>query len=102
MYDHQCQVCGVRLETRDGYYSEAAHIQGLGKPHDGPDEISNLLCLCPNHHVQFDFFAIYIDDEFVVRRTSDDKEIGRLHRHEEHGISPKRLKHHRRFCGLPG
>ncbi|MER5703390.1 HNH endonuclease [Micromonospora sp. NPDC002296] len=101
LYGHQCQVCGVRLETRDGYYSEAAHIQGLGKPHDGPDEISNLLCLCPNHHVQFDFFAIYIDDKFVVRRTSDEKEIGRLHRHKEHGINLKRLKHHRRFCGLP-
>ncbi|MFF3865450.1 HNH endonuclease [Micromonospora sp. NPDC001898] len=101
LYDHQCQVCGLRLETRDGYYSEAAHIQGLGKPHDGPDEFSNLLCLCPNHHVQFDFFAIYIDDEFVVRRASDDTKIGRLQRHKEHAISVKRLKHHRRFCGLP-
>ncbi|MFJ8832728.1 HNH endonuclease [Micromonospora aurantiaca] len=100
-YDHRCQICGVRLETRDGYYSEAAHIRGLGKPHDGADDLSNLLCLCPNHHTQFDFFALYIDEKFTVRRTSDDSRISELRRHPQHHIDQAHLRHHRRFCGLP-
>ncbi len=54
-YDNTCMFCGTRLQiTYDGYYSEAAHIKGLGEPHNGPDKISNMLVLCPNHHLQFD------------------------------------------------
>ncbi|ADL44856.1 HNH endonuclease [Micromonospora aurantiaca (nom. illeg.)] len=101
LYDHRCQICGVRLATRDGYYSEAAHIRGLGKPHDGTDDLSNLLCLCPNHHTQFDFFALYVDEKFTVRRTSDDSPISELRRHPQHHIDQNHLRHHRRFCGLP-
>ncbi|WP_406603762.1 HNH endonuclease [Neolewinella aquimaris] len=26
----------------------------LGAPHNGPEDLSNLLCLCPNYHVKFD------------------------------------------------
>jgi predicted restriction endonuclease len=29
-------------------------IKPLGNPHDGPDKASNMLVLCPNHHLQFD------------------------------------------------
>ncbi|MFI6824078.1 HNH endonuclease [Micromonospora sp. NPDC050187] len=99
MYGHQCQICGVRLVTRTGYYSEAAHIRGLGRPHVGDDDISNVLCLCPNHHVQFDAFAIYVDEGFVVRWTSSGEQVARLHRHKNHPISQEYLKYHRRFCG---
>ncbi|MFJ1293526.1 HNH endonuclease [Paracoccus yeei] len=54
-YDNSCQFCGSRLQvSEDRFYSEAAHIRGLGKPNDGPDKVSNLLVLCPNHHLQFD------------------------------------------------
>lgn len=54
-YDNTCQFCGTRLQVaEDRFYSEAAHIRGLGKPHDGPDKASNMLVLCPNHHLQFD------------------------------------------------
>jgi predicted restriction endonuclease len=48
-------MCGVRLQVGEGrFYSEAAHIRPLGKPYDGPDKASNMLVLCPNHHLQFD------------------------------------------------
>jgi hypothetical protein len=54
-YKHECMFCGVRLEVGEGrFYSEAAHIKPLGKPHGGPDKTANLLILCPNHHLQFD------------------------------------------------
>ena len=54
-YDNTCQFCGNKLQVADGYfYSEAAHIRRIGEPHNGPDKISNMLVLCPNHHLQFD------------------------------------------------
>lgn len=54
-YENKCQFCGTRLQVaEDRYYSEAAHIKALGEPHNGPDKASNMLVLCPNHHLQFD------------------------------------------------
>lgn len=54
-YDNTCQFCGIQLEVAGNrFYSEAAHIRGLGEPHNGPDVVSNMLVLCPNHHLQFD------------------------------------------------
>ncbi|MEV0446286.1 HNH endonuclease [Streptomyces spectabilis] len=84
MHADHCQVCGKQLAKRFGTYSEAAHIRGLGKPHNGPDELANLLVLCPNHHVQFDTLAIYIDPFGAVRSTADDTRIGTLRRRSEH------------------
>ena len=49
-YSDSCQVCGAVLETPAGRHAQAAHIRPLGRPHDGPDRIPNVLCLCPNHH----------------------------------------------------
>ncbi|WP_234320090.1 HNH endonuclease [Streptomyces sp. SBT349] len=96
---HQCQVCGLRLETRFSHYSEAAHIRGLGRPHDGPDEMANLLCLCPNHHVQFDTLAIFIDQQWNVRRSKDGASISSLRRHPEHAIGQEYVEYHRGLCG---
>ena len=54
-YNNTCIFCEVQLQVaEDRSYSEAAHIRPLGKPHDGPDKMSNMLVLCPNHHIQFD------------------------------------------------
>jgi len=47
-HEHRCQICGVQLQTPGGPYAEGAHIRALGRPHDGPDVESDLLCLCPN------------------------------------------------------
>ncbi|MEU3820573.1 HNH endonuclease [Streptomyces sp. NPDC030392] len=99
LHDDCCQVCGLRLETRFGAYSEAAHIRGLGRPHHGPDEPSNVIVLCPNHHVQFDTLAIYVDNEGVVRFTADGKAVGILRLHPAHAISESHLRYHRALCG---
>lgn len=61
LYEYCCQVCDKRLEKPSGAIAVGAHIRALGRPHDGPDDISNLICLCPNHHAQFDAFAFYVD-----------------------------------------
>jgi predicted restriction endonuclease len=62
LYKCRCQVCGKRLEIQPGmFYAEAHHLKPLGGEHKGPDVQDNILCLCPNHHALFDYFAIPLD-----------------------------------------
>ncbi|MEU8763019.1 HNH endonuclease [Streptomyces sp. NPDC048659] len=98
-HESTCQVCGTPLETLLGRYSEAAHIQGIGSPHEGPDTTSNMLCLCPNHHKQFDLLGIYIDADWQVRRTADDTFVASLRRHPRHRIETAHVAYHRLLCG---
>jgi hypothetical protein len=61
-HQHKCQLCGTRLNLKEeGWYSEAHHIKPLGRPHDGPDDISNIMCVCPNCHALLDHGAIPLD-----------------------------------------
>lgn len=89
-----CQVCGVRLELPLGSYAEAAHIRPLGVPHDGPDQVENVLCLCPNHHVLFDAGALWIDDNLMVIHHLDGP-IGPLRIFDEHKIADEWVAYHR-------
>ena len=66
IYDYRCQICNTRLETPSGAYAECCHIKPLGKPHNGPDTMNNVLCLCPNCHVLFDLHALSIDSELKI------------------------------------
>ncbi|MFE2297484.1 HNH endonuclease [Streptomyces sp. NPDC059445] len=100
LHDHSCQVCETRLQYKRRPYSEAAHIRGLGNPHDGPDELPNLLCLCPNHHVLFDGLEIYVDVDGVVRQTHGGDSLGHLRRHRNHWIDEEYLQYHRTLCEL--
>ncbi|MGW2460195.1 HNH endonuclease [Streptomyces sp. NPDC001761] len=102
LHGHACQVCETRLQYKRRPYSEAAHIRGLGSPHDGPDELPNLLCLCPNHHVLFDGLEIYVDVDGYVRRTHGGDSLGRLRRHAGHRIDEAYLHYHRTLCELNG
>jgi hypothetical protein len=62
LYGYRCQVCRKRLKIEPGeFYAEAHHLKPLGGEHQGPDVRGNLLCLCPNHHALFDFFAMPLD-----------------------------------------
>ncbi|MGW6310166.1 HNH endonuclease [Streptomyces niveus] len=99
LHGDECQVCGLQLPIRFANYSEAAHIRGLGRPHNGPDELANLLVLCPNHHVQFDGLAIYIRRDGTVLSTRDESWVGDLRRHPDHLISEDHLRYHRALCG---
>lgn len=66
LYDHTCQACGERIDTPAGPYAEGAHIRPLGRPHDGPDDLENLLCLCPNCHVRFDCGVFTVGDDLKL------------------------------------
>lgn len=74
-----CQVCQKPLTTPRGEYAEAAHIRPLGSPHDGPDVRGNVLCLCPNHHVMFDYGAFTLDDDLRVTGTKSQIRIVKAH-----------------------
>lgn len=90
LYDFRCQVCRERIETPSGPYAEAAHIRPLGRPHGGPDEPANALCLCPTHHAALDLYAFSIEADGRLVGTE-----GRLHVHPAHGIDPHHLAYHR-------
>lgn len=92
LYDHTCQLCGTRLETAAGPYSEAAHIRPLGIPHNGPDTLDNLLCLCPNCHVQFDGHALTVDSDATIHKLGSS--FGKLRTHLEHRINVDHLTYH--------
>jgi HNH endonuclease len=62
LHNFRCQLCGGTMTLPDGVrYAEAHHIRPLGQPHDGPDTLENILCLCPNHHAALDYRAMPID-----------------------------------------
>jgi hypothetical protein len=67
---HRCQLCGTLIVLADGKnYSEAHHIKPLGYPHHGPDIASNIIVLCPNHHVMLDYGVIKLDSREIQMNT---------------------------------
>ncbi len=56
LHNYQCQLCDHTIVLPDGNrYAEAHHVQPLGAPHDGPDVLENIVCVCPNHHAELDY-----------------------------------------------
>jgi putative restriction endonuclease len=90
LYDYCCQICDTRLEGSAGPYAEAAHIWPLGVPHNGPDTLDNLLCLCPNHHVLFDYGGFAIADDLTLLGIE-----GQLKIKPEHIINIEHIRYHR-------
>lgn len=95
LYKHKCQICNIAIPTKNGFYSEGAHIKPLGKPHNGDDSLANLICLCPNHHVMFDKGAFAIKDNFDLIGA----EIGKLTVLVNHKIDKDNLRYHRESHG---
>lgn len=64
-YSGQCAVCGYNIGTkRKTVGVEAAHIKWV--EHQGPDQISNGIALCANHHRLFDFGLWSLNDGLQV------------------------------------
>lgn len=90
LYQYTCQICGVQIPTKVGYYAEASHIRPLGQPHNGPDTFDNLICLCPNHHTMFDLGVFSINEDLTLNGIE-----GRLRVLEQHVINLNHLRYHR-------
>jgi len=82
LHQYRCQLCGLSLLLSDGQrYCEAHHIRPLGTPHNGPDIAENILCVCPNHHVQLDYFSIPL-------------KLTELRQHQNHRLSDTFPQYH--------
>ena len=93
-YKNICQVCNKALPTRDGFYSEVHHLQPLGADHKGPDDQSNMIVVCPNHHALFDAGAIAIIPETLKIIAYNGNEIGSLSQMPDHVIHEQFIKYH--------
>jgi putative restriction endonuclease len=100
IHDHHCQICGDRLVTHTGFYAEGAHIRPLGRPHNGPDVIGNILCLCPNHHVLFDLGAIHLLDDLTLVEIASPEPPRHLRTAPSHPIEQASIQYHREHIGL--
>lgn len=60
----QCQFpgCGMSIRKRDGSsYIEVAHIEPVRK--GGKSVLGNLIVLCPNHHKEFDYGELAVEEQ---------------------------------------
>lgn len=96
LYEHRCQVCGVRRERADSGYAEAHHIHPLGADPPGPDSKDNILVLCPNHHADFDYGMLSIDpDSLEISHQYDSSVDGNtLTMMPDHEIAQAYLNYH--------
>ena len=95
LHGYRCQISGTRIDTPSGPYAEAAHVKPLGHPHDGPDALNNLLCLCPNDHIRLDRGVLVITEELEVASVASNEVLGSLITDEDHWIDPALLGYHR-------
>ena len=82
LHGWRCQICSLTILLPDGSkYAEGHHIQPLGSPHSGPDCLGNILCVCPNHHVELDYGVIPLSIENLRRATG-------------HAVDPRFIEYH--------
>ena len=82
-YDYRCQICGMTIDLGGGRsYCEGHHLRPLGGNHNGSDDVSNVVILCPNHHTEFDYFLFAILDLTGKKRAVEHmyRELGRNER----------------------
>jgi putative restriction endonuclease len=101
LYKDECQVCGVGVPGVSGrVYSEGAHVRPLGRPHLGADSVDNVLCLCPNHHVQLDIGGMVILDDFTVAPHRTSEPFGELRFNGKHRLDLTHVRYHRELWQL--
>ncbi|MBN6035284.1 YDG/SRA domain-containing protein [Amycolatopsis sp. 195334CR] len=92
IHDHTCQLCGIRLTVQGRGYSEGAHIRALGRPHNGPDESENVLCLCPNCHVRFDHGEVVLQSDLSFTLDGTTRQLAQ---HPDHVVKQEHVDYHR-------
>ena len=96
IYNDSCQICNKQINLRDSMYSEAHHLQPLGKKrHNGPDIKENLIILCPNHHAEFDFAAIALNPiTLIIEHCNPNDEFIGKEMILKHFIDNRYLEYH--------
>ena len=98
IYQNRCQVCDTAVTGIGGrQYSEGAHVMPVGRPHLGPDTLENILCLCPNHHVQLDIGGMVILKTNDVAVNEDSVAFATLRFAKHHLLAPEFATFHRKL-----
>jgi putative restriction endonuclease len=96
LYDYACQLCDqVILTANNSFYAEGAHVRPLGRPHLGQDALTNILCLCPNHHSQFDLGGLVLTDDMEAVETRTMMPIASLSFRKHHVVAASNVGYHR-------
>jgi len=102
-YNNVCQICGEPIiKIKNLSYSEACHIHPRFQ--NGSDTKSNLLILCPNHHVLFDIGVITINPEdckTLIHIEKDNELNGMELKVIKHSISSNYVRYHFENIYLP-
>ena len=96
-YENRCQICGNMVRIgEDKFYSEGAYIKPLDSPHDGSDTKENIIILCPNHHVEFDYGMITINHKtkLINHVDASNKINGQSLSYDRADIDEEFLKYH--------
>lgn len=90
LYDNQCQICGFTFEyEKNKFYSEVHHYNPMEE--GGPDDVDNMIVVCPNHHSQFDYKMIAIDPDGKTIINRNGEKIGLINFKDDHRLSTKNL-----------
>ena len=92
-YKDRCQVCEQTIRVSPSRrYSEVHHLLPLKD--GGSDSFENMLVLCPNHHVAFDYRVIGVDKDMkrVIDRTG--KTVREFTVMEDHRIDMRNVEFH--------
>lgn len=99
-YDNKCQICGHKITLpRGATYSEGHHLRKLGGAHQGPDVKENIILVCPNHHVEFDFGAISIDPKTKLIKHIDEENFfhNKKLAYDREDLEEEFLSYHHRY-----
>ena len=88
LHKNQCQLCRVTLAVGRKTYSEAHHLIPLGAPHNGPDTPENIIIVCPNCHVQLDYFSAYLSRDMIASTNGHTVGDASLRYHNAHVAVP--------------
>jgi len=98
VYTGECQLSGVKLFMPDGSFSvDCAHIRPLGIPHNGKDEVGNMLSLSPTMHRLFDRGCVRIDPSTLAINLLHGNDLPHrttLLTRGDHVIRPANLAYH--------
>ncbi|NQU31110.1 MAG: HNH endonuclease [Anaerolineae bacterium] len=97
LHHFQCQICGQSLHLYNQHYAEAHHIRPLGGGHHGSDTPNNIMVVCPNHHVEFDYGAIAVSPSelTIVHIDINYRLFGQpIHLHDLHQLTDENLNYH--------
>lgn len=98
LYNGTCQLSGVVLRLPGGDFSvDCAHVRPLGSPHNGPDDINNMLSLSPTMHRLLDRGCVRIDPGSLaisLLHANDLPHLPRVFVKPEHHLSIAHLRYY--------